>query len=140
MFKPGSIAVSVGALVALGLLNGCGRSGSGLEKVVVTGTVTLDTQPIANGEIRFHPIDGTQGPVSGAPIRDGKYIAQGKGGVPFGTHRVVITGFRPGRNAAANPEGGPVEQYVPAKFNDQSILTAEVTADTETANFDLKSN
>lgn len=139
MVKPVSILVALAIVVALGVLNGCGRSKSGIEKVVVSGTVTLDAQPIANGEIRFHPIDGTPGPVSGAPIRDGQYVAQGKGGVPIGTHRVVITGFRPGKNAAASPEGGAVEQYVPARFNDQSILTAEITADTETANFDLKS-
>ncbi|MBN1855148.1 MAG: hypothetical protein JW829_20625 [Pirellulales bacterium] len=124
-------------------LAGCG-SGSDLEKVVVRGRVTLDGTAIPNGEIRFYPAGKTKGPPSGGPIKDGEYIAQGRGGVPAGTHRVEIRAFRTGRqsySSAVAAEGGPAEQYLPAKYNTQSELTADIDATEQgsTKDFDLKS-
>jgi len=121
---------------------GCGGESSDIQKVVVQGTVALDGQPVANGEVRFYPAPGTHGPVSGGPVRDGRYIAQGRGGVPVGRHAVEILAFRPSSGArAAHPEGGPVDQYLPEKFNEQTELTAEITGedDPATINFDLTS-
>lgn len=138
---------SCGGLLALAVatacLNGCGKT-TGLDKVVVHGTVTLDGQPISNGEIRFIPAPGTAGPISGGPIKDGAYVAQGKGGVPLGEHLVEIKAFRamakgPGQSASANPEGGPAEQYLDKRYNEQTTLRATIAADTETQDFQLTS-
>jgi len=121
---------------------GCGGSSSDIQKVVVQGTVAFDGQPVANGEVRFYPLPGTHGPVSGGPVRDGRYVAQGRGGVPVGRHAVEILAFRPGTGASAdNPEGGPVKQYLPKKFNEETELMAEVTGedDPATMDFDLTS-
>jgi hypothetical protein len=118
---------------------GCGSGNSGIEKVVVSGTVTFDGTAIPNGEVRFYPIEGTKGAVSGGPIRDGAYIAQGKGGVPIGKHRVEIQGFRAAKGSENLPEGGPAEQYLPAHLNESSTLTAEITPDTEHLDFALTS-
>jgi hypothetical protein len=117
-----------------------GGESSEIQKVVVQGTVVFDGQPVANGEVRFYPMPGTHGPVSGGPVRDGRYIAQGRGGVPVGRHAVEILAFRPSSGArAAHPEGGPVEQYLPKKFNEETELTAEVTGEENpaTITFDL---
>jgi hypothetical protein len=122
---------------------GCGKP-TGLEKVVVSGTVTLDGQPIPNGEIRFIPAPGTTGPVSGGPIKDGAYVAKGKGGVPLGEHLVEIKAYRamakgPGQAASADPEGGAAEQYLDNRYNEQTTLKATIAADTETQDFQLTS-
>ena len=118
---------------------GCGPS-SDVDKVVVTGRVTLDGQPIPNGEIRFIPDAGTNGPISGGPIKDGVYKAAGRGGVPIGEHVVEIRAYRAsgGPQAAAN-EGGPAEQYLPANYNDQTTLRATIDPSTETQDFELTS-
>jgi hypothetical protein len=145
-FKPGPILTIMNRLTRISFLlvvsalcAGCGGQGSGPEKVVVEGRVTFDGTPIANGEVRFHPIEGTRGAVSGGPIRQGAYAAQGKGGVPVGRHRVEIQAFRPSPGQEAHPEGAPVEQYLPARFNESSTLTAEIIADTRTLDFELSS-
>jgi hypothetical protein len=112
-------------LLALAVVTACAAGCSkpaGLDKVVVRGTVTLDGQPISNGEIRFVPAPGTAGPISGGPIKDGAYVAEGRGGVPLGEHRVEIKAYRamakgPGQSASANPEGGPAEQYLDKRYN-----------------------
>jgi hypothetical protein len=122
---------------------GCGKP-TGLEKVVVSGMVTLDGQPIPNGEIRFIPAEGTVGPVSGGPIKDGAYTAKAKGGVPLGNHHVEIRAYRAnaksqGQADTAGSEGGAAEQYLDKRYNEQTTLKATVAADTETQDFQLTS-
>ena len=131
------------AALLLTAISGCG--GSDLEKVEVTGTVTFNGEPIPNGDIMFYPKPGTEGPVSGAPIKDGKYKADGKGGVPIGEHWVEIRAFRV-RETTELPEGlspedlpGQRLQYLPANFNDQTALEASIPsgARRHSENFDL---
>lgn len=129
--------------VAIASVTGCGKT-STLDKVVVRGSVTLDGQPIPNGEIRFIPAPGTAGPISGGPIKDGAYVAQGRGGVPLGNHQVEIRAFRAmakGQGQAGTPgfEGGPAEQYLDKRYNEQTTLTAKIDAATETQDFQLTS-
>ena len=119
---------------------GCGQS-TDFDKVVVRGVVTLDGEPIPNGELRFIPTNGTKGPISGGPIKDGAYVAQGRGGVPVGEHRVEIKAYRPATKPGQpiSPEGGPAEQYLDKRFNEQTTLTAKIEASTETQDFQLTS-
>lgn len=116
-------------MCVLALALGCGPTG--LEKVIVEGNVTYSGNPIENGEIRFHPTDGTTGPVSGAPIVDGRYKAVAKGGVPVGYHIVRIIGYKVTGSAdddmlTAGKSGGGRSNYVPSKYNQESVLRLEV--------------
>ena len=110
------------------LLAGCGGAGGreGLE-----GTVTLDGQPLAEGSIRFHPIDGTEGPTAGGKIENGEFSLLPQGGTFPGKYQVEITSTRKtGQQIPAALGDGMVdeyEQYLPARYNTQSELTAEVT-------------
>jgi hypothetical protein len=104
----------------------------------MTGAVSYEGKPIANGDILFYPIEGTTGPVSGAAISDGHYEANGKGGVPIGKHRVEIRAYRSaGSSQAATAEdvnrmerqGGQRQQYLPTKFNSESTVRVTVGSD-----------
>src|SRR5262245_45567977 len=68
----------------------CGCAGS---EVSSSGTVTLDGKPLADGDIRFIPIEGTSGPDAGAEIKDGKYNAF-QTGLAGGKYRVSIAGHK----------------------------------------------
>jgi hypothetical protein len=136
-----SVSLLSVAFVLLAFAGGCGSSG--IERAVVAGKVTLDGQPVGQGFIRFFPIQGTEGPMWGAQIIDGNYRADGKGGVPVGTHRVEIEAFRAVRNANPNPGNfedfggtGPAVaevQYVPLRYNAESELELIVTPATSAA-------
>ena len=126
-------------LLLLAGLAGCGSS-SGIEKVVVGGNVTFEEELVGNGEIRFYPTEGTRGPVSGGPIKDGRYITQGRGGVPVGTHLVDIRAFRPDPRYKGHPEGGPVTQYLPEKYNANTTLVVTVSQQESTHDFALSSD
>lgn len=106
-------------------------------RVVVSGTVTYQGQPVHRGEIRFIPTKGSTGPVCTADIVAGKYQAGFRGGVIVGTARVELFAFRADSPSAGHPTaeeivGGSLiaerlgEQYLPAKYNTQSELETTI--------------
>ena len=101
------------------------------NRYAVEGTVTLDGEPLDEGQIRLVPQRGTSGPSSGAPIREGRFsIARDRG--PFaGEFTVEITAVRETGEILNHPDEGPVPltaQYLPARYNSKSDLTASVKA------------
>ncbi len=120
------------AVCGLGLLllAGCGRSS---DRQALEGTVTLDGAPLAEGSITLRPLPGTRGPTAGGKISDGKFSVSPEGGTFVGTFRVEITASRKTGRKVKDPRFGrevdEVEQYIPRRYNHQSELTAEVTAE-----------
>lgn len=95
----------------------------------VSGTVTLDGHPILEGAMVFLDLDGKQKSY-GARIEGGKFstsMTAGKKKVEITASRELKDKMEPG------PSGGPpvpaIEQYIPAKYNKQTILEAEISAD-----------
>jgi hypothetical protein len=116
-------------------LIGCG--GSGLTPV--SGVVTLDGQPLAEGTIHFAPADG-QSPSQAAVIREGKFTAD----LVQTKYKVQIFAPKPAKVVAKLDENGPgggprMEELLPPRYNVNSELTLDVTGPTKAANFDLKS-
>lgn len=107
------------SLVVLAAIAGCG----GPVDAIVSGNVTIDGQPLKQGEIIFEATDGATIPGS-AEIKDGQYQLM----VAPGKKVVRINASRP--NGIVDPlmktEGS--EPMIPAEFNTQSKLTANVKA------------
>ena len=133
-----SLGCCVASILATTLVVGCQKDS---ERQAVEGTVTLDAEPLAEGGIRLVPKRGTNGPSTGGPIREGRYsIARDKG--PFaGEFKVEITATRDSGKILNHPDEGPVpitEQYIPARYNTQTELSATVKAgEPNVLNFDL---
>ena len=116
-------------------LVGCSPSS---DRHSLTGTVTLDGEPLSQGSIVFFPQPGTPGPSAGGHIVDGRFSIAPEGGTMAGTFRVEITASRKtGRQIVdptlkmMNPDAesamiDQTEQYIPPRYNKQSELTAEV--------------
>jgi hypothetical protein len=116
-----------------------------LPRKAVNGSVTLDGQPLAQGQIQFDPVQGTQGPtaIAVADIKDGKYsIDRALGPLP-GKYKVSISS-RPSVTIGVDDMPGSKPKLepekVPAQYNSKSTLTKEITGDlVNTLDFDLKS-
>ena len=114
---------------------GCG-SGDGLQKV--TGKVSYDGQPISEGRILFRNTTGDQKAYSGA-ITEGRYEVM----CEPGTMRVEVTAMRVVPGKFQQGPGGDkdrvpaTEMYIPAKYNSESKLTAEVKTSANDVPFDL---
>ena len=116
----------LGATCAVAL-TGCG----GHDREPVHGTVTIDGQPLAEGQIVFTPKPGTASPTAGAMIKDGSYKVSTTNEKFVGAFRVEITASRPDGRTVKGPRGETIEgmsNYIPARFNTASELSAEVTA------------
>lgn len=127
-------------LLAPVALVGCGGGPEGPELFPVSGTVTFDGSPVDDGRILFRRAEGDQKAYS-AEIKAGKYSLE----CEAGKVKVEITASRliPGKFDTSNPDDEPQpvgEMYIPAKYNSESTLEAEVkSAGENTIPFDLTS-
>jgi hypothetical protein len=128
------------ALLTASLISGCG-SGDNLDRQSVSGTVTLDSRPLAKGTITFQPVADQATTAASALIIDGTFsIARYEGPVP-GSYRVIITSAPLGSGASAKSFGKlepPPKDPIPAQYNSQSTLNKEIKKGGNDFTFALK--
>jgi hypothetical protein len=122
-------------LFAVAALTGC--SGGDPNFSEVSGSVTVDGQPLKEGNITFSSVSGNA-PSAGGPIADGKYAAK----VHIGSTKVEIRASKVvGQKKVYDTPDSPVqpimEEVLPAKYNEQTELTLEVEPGTTVKDFDL---
>ena len=125
-------ATILGAL----LLVGCGAEGpAGRE---ISGNVSYQGTPLASGTIEFFAADEDQ-QIWQTTVAQGKYFVPAASGLMPGSYGVRIQSVvvRAARSEATDPVPQVVD--IPAKYNTQTVLTAEVGEDAEqTINFMLE--
>ncbi len=130
-------------LLMLSSLSGC--LGDGADPLPdlyeVTGVITLNGQPLGNAKVVFEPEEvreqARRRASSATTNADGSYrlyYNPKAAGATSGKHTVTIFKL-PGDSAEASDE-----LSIPAKYNEKTELTADVTEGDNTINFDLKSN
>ena len=138
------VGLSVCAALGLCWLAGCGGKATykGPQRAAVSGTVSLDDQPVTGGTITFKPLDA-EGRTASAMIQDGRYdIPEEKGPNP-GKYRVEITWDKPlGPPNEDNPDAPPPKsnQVIPAKYNKESTLDRDIESGKNELNFELTSS
>jgi hypothetical protein len=145
----------VGLLVVLGLAiaSGCGEDEGIGRRYPVSGKVTYKGEPVPKGTVSFTPADSKIGRHAGGDIQpDGSYrlttLTPGDGALP-GKYLVSVAAQEVDTSATKNAVGGmyrvdivakaPRKYLVSRKYADpnQSGLTAEVKAETNTFDFHL---
>jgi hypothetical protein len=108
------------------VISGCNES----PRNAVSGTVTFEGQPLADGYVMFVPLDGTPGPTAGAMVENGKFEIAEECSVFAGNFRVEIVASRPSNRKVLSQESGKMvnvpEQYIPIRYNQESELQASV--------------
>ncbi|MDR3635646.1 MAG: carboxypeptidase-like regulatory domain-containing protein [Isosphaeraceae bacterium] len=138
------------AIVVLQLLSlaGCSGESDGLPREPISGTVSLDGQPLADGIIQLIPASRQEGTAGGAVVKDGKFSIERRKGLAPGAYRVVISSSLSRGEAAETPgeAPGPVKpsdtpkDLIPSRYNAKSTLKAEVKPGvSNTFDFPLKS-
>lgn len=140
-----SLTLAIGGLLAISGI-GCGGASDTLPREAVSGSIQFEGKPLAQGTIQFMPTaqaEGGAATVGSGIITDGKYtIAKDQGLLPGG-YKVVISSAPPGDGAPAEEMPGmappPPKDLIPAKYNANSTLNAEIKAGTDNVvDFDLK--
>jgi hypothetical protein len=104
----------------------------------VTGTVTMDGQPVADAAVTFDGANPGEPPSLGQTDSSGKYelyYSRGHKGATIGEHVIRISTY--GGSTADDAE--PRKETIPARYNVKSELKAEVKRGANNHNFDLKS-
>ncbi len=117
---------------------GCGKT----PAPSVKGKVTFDGEGVANGGIVFLPLE-KGGSRAAAPIEQGTYALSPEDKLVPGKYRVEISWRKPtGKKIASADPGITIDETreaVPAKFNTDSKLTAEIGSGEVVKDFELKS-
>jgi hypothetical protein len=119
--------VTLGLLLVLVVAwAGCAKPN---EREAVAGDISLKGQPLDQGTIMFHPLDG-QDSYSGAQIDQGKYAIDKKQGLLPGKYKVQITSGDP-KNIAPPEElpGAPrpvFKERIPKAYSTESKQTIDV--------------
>jgi hypothetical protein len=105
----------------------------------LSGTVTLDGQPLKSGTIRFDSTDG-HAHAADASITEGKYSAK----IEPGDKRVSITspkvvGKKKMYDTPDSPTVDVTEELLPKRYNSQTELTLKVEAGPQSKDFALQS-
>lgn len=124
----GPVVLCALAVVALG----CGKDANLPPLVPVTGTVTLNDQPLASATVEFIPIGKTRGSgATGYTDDQGKYelvTRRGDRGTPVGEYRVVV-------KKMVNPDGTPYSAksgVAPMDSDAREVLPPRFSDDTQT--------
>lgn len=126
---------------------GCGKK---VERTAVSGVVSLDGEPVKDGQVSFEPAQGASGKMEFGIIADGKYSIPEQFGLAPGEYLVRITGNRatgkmaePDAFTEASQENSLeiMEQYIPPQFNTGSNLKVQIEpVEHVEQNFELESN
>lgn len=129
-----TIAGMAAAVALVTAFTGCG----GPPKAKVSGTVTLDGEPIENGTISFYPT-GKDGQTAGGGIENGKYTVEASPGemtVVISASKVV--GKQKMYDTPDSPEVDKVVELIPDRYNKTSELKVNLKpGDNEGINFEL---
>jgi hypothetical protein len=140
---------------------GCGDGGGDdLPREPISGTVSYDGKPLANGTIQFQPASAAEGMAAGGMVVDGRFDVPRKEGPVPGKYMVQIDSIdetvtvpvpdpeqpaspgevaMPGELKIAPPKKMMKKRLIPPKYNSQTELTAEVKAGgPNTYKFDLE--
>jgi hypothetical protein len=128
-------ATLAAALVLLVLAGCSGRP-------AIEGTVTYAGQPVDGGSISFIP-DNNRGTIASADIKAGKYAVPAGKGPGTGKCRVqIVWKKKTGRQVQTPGDAGNLidetVQVIPANYNAQTTLSADLKSGGNTLNFDLK--
>jgi hypothetical protein len=136
-------------LCVCGLLvaSGCGSS-SKYKLAPVSGTVSLDGQPLSGAAVNFQPSasgdSANVGPGSNAITDDAGHFElntiHDKVGAVVGSHRVRIYSYSPELPSSQDEDSGPNKERVPERYNYRTQLTFKVPVEgADQANFELTS-
>jgi hypothetical protein len=123
---------------------GCGQSGP--ELADVTGTITLDGQPLPKVGVVFRPVGPGASPSYGGTNKEGKYTllySQDKKGAMPGEYEVdlEVTRYTKSEIEQMKAEGNepPPPVTIPKKYRQSGVLKATVKPGPNTIDFALDS-
>ena len=138
----GKMATLCGSCLVIAMCFGCGKKGP--HRAAVSGRVTLDGQPIAQGVIQFLPVEGTVGPETGGIITNGQYDIPRERGPIVGKSRIELRASKKTGGKIQDPTGRPgvltdeYKEMFPPGSNTNSSLVRDIKDEPNKLDFDIR--
>ena len=114
-------------LAVLGLV--CGCTGTEPKGVAVSGTVTLDGQPVTSGSITLLPTDKESKAGSpGGVVKDGAFQIPAEAGPTPGKYKAVVQVMKETGNTVEGPGGTTLPESAPVAIKEAEGVDVEVSA------------
>ncbi|MBA3484139.1 MAG: hypothetical protein H0T51_20220 [Pirellulales bacterium] len=125
------------ALVGLVALSSCGSSG-GVS--TISGTVSVDGQPVESGIIHFQS-NASSASSGGGAVTDGRFQVVSDDGFVSGEYTVVLQAFRKTGRTINDPQKGKVEQSATVVLSEpsQAVTLGSENAESLSLNYTAKS-
>ena len=114
---------------------GCQRGRPLPPSVGLSGAVTQNGKPVAQGQLTLYPLDKPGGASVGADIADGRYSAPV---VPKGKYRVVLSATTAQRQITSSDDSGPPPNGPPPPIDTLPQTIVEVSTPSSQCDIDLK--
>lgn len=139
-----TIELQIACRYLIGVLCVAAAIGCGPPKTVVTGTVTLNGEPIERASVEFFPRDGKGRTAGGFTDPAGRYRVEVSPKEMRATVSLVEVVRQDRRQVSEeNPDGNVMEEIIPPQFSDRKETELTVTpidGTTTTADFTLSSD
>lgn len=139
-----TIELQIACRCLIGVLCVAATIGCGPPKTVVTGTVTLNGEPIERASVEFFPRDGKGRTAGGFTDPVGRYRVEVSPGEMRATVSLIKVVRQDRRQVSEeNPDGNVMEEIIPPQFSDRKETELTVTpieGTTTTADFTLSSD
>ncbi len=124
----GRPAPAILILAAIAAIAGCGGPPDGLPRRAVDGMVIYDGSPLPTGSIEFESESKENGKAmhAGGPIFEGKFSFPRDEGLVPGRYKVIIYAAIAAPQKPEEEGKVPRRDIIPARYNAESILTAEI--------------
>jgi len=141
----GRILLAAVPLAFVCVASGCG-GGQGYKAAPVSGTVTIDGNPVAGIVVTFQPVGAGQTPGPGSTGKtdeNGKFTLRfatqdRKPGAVVGKHRVSFATWME-EQGDVTPRGGGAKELVPRRYQGQAMEFEVKAGGTDKADFPLTS-
>jgi hypothetical protein len=117
-------------------ISGCGPSDG---RLAVSGSVTVDGEPLDGAAINFQPATGTRGHSSGGPVQTGSFRVAAEQGLLPGTYRVTIIAMKKTGRMIEDPQKGRVPELVQVRFREFPGEVTVASGETNEYQFNLVS-
>ncbi len=121
-------SITLVLLACLLAFAGCSGSDGRQE---ISGTVTLDGEPLESGLINFRPAKGTKANSSGGTITEGRFQLPAAKGLMPGEYIVRVQSFKKSGRKVNDPQMGEIDELLPVRFNEMGALKATISDGSE---------
>lgn len=132
-FLPESVRFAALAILLAVVVGGCGR-----QSLFISGTVSVDGRPLADGAVFLDPVTPDGSGTGGGPVTNGRFLIVGGSRIHPGRFKINLVAFSETGRMLRDTQRGNVPERIPVTLG--SILPAMIELRSGENKIDIAAN